>query len=160
MRVYRNFAALILVVFLALANTACPFGGGKNETRNKTLLRATDDFAQAQIEAVDLIRVSRSVDAITDSDVATFKAILQDVNAYNQQAIDLGRQIIGQPDIPLDKQEELLKIIYQISNSLVRLNNAGITRIRDEGKRAAFTAIVMAMQAAASSVTVLLVKKG
>lgn len=151
----RMLIALVLIFQISFAGFC-----GKNETKAKTLARAADDFAQAQISAVNLIKSARDTNLIQDEDVAVLKAILSDINGFNQQAIDLAKGMLNQDPIPLEKQEQLLKVVYQISNAITRLNNAGLLRIKNSEKQAAFSAIVTALQAAATTAITVLVKKG
>lgn len=145
--------ALVLVFDLTMA-AMC--GSGSDPAR--TLAKATDDFAEGQKSAANLLLNAKSTNLVSQEDINEIKPFLQEANSLNGEAIALGKELLANPT-DQTKKERLVATVNLISAALVRANNAGLTRIRDEKTKLAFSAIIAALQAAATSAIVLL-KKG
>lgn len=146
----RRILVISLVVCLAIANTACPFGSSDKDKRIRTLAVATDDFAEGQKSAAKILGDARDKGILTQENINNIKPFLQQANDLNEEAIKFGKQLALNPTDATAK-DNLITTINQISAALVRANNAGLLHIKDEGIRAAFSTAIVIMQAAATS---------
>lgn len=129
----------------------------KSSDPARTLAKAADDFAEGQKSAAKLLANAKTSGLVSGEDINEIKPFLQQANALNDQIIVLGKAFLVDPTNQTDKQK-LIATINLVSAALVRANEAGLTRIRDANTRTAFSAIIVSLQAAATSVVVVLGK--
>lgn len=152
---------ILIALVLVFNITSAEKCGGSNvkDTKTRTLIKATDDFAEGQQSVARLLATARGTGLISGEDVAEIKPFLQQANHLNEQAIALGKKLIASPD-DLNIQRDLVSTINGISSILVRANDAGIFRIKDPKTKASFSLIIATMQAAiTSAVTILNIKE-
>ena len=150
----KKILALALLVCLVGISTACPMTG-KTDSRTRTLAKATDDFAEGQKSAANLFATAKANGTISQEEINEIKPFLVQANELNAQAIELGKKLIASPDDPAVK-DQLVTTINLVSAALVRANNAGLLKIKDQKLRIAFSTVVVALQAATTSaITVL-----
>lgn len=143
-RKITNILALVLVFNLAFA------GMCSRDNRTKKLSKAVDDFAEAQVSVANLFAKAKENGTISQEAINEIKPFLQHANDLNEEAIKYGRTLLKNPT-DTATQSVLVDVINQISSTLVRANNAGFLRIKNEGVRAAFSALIVVMQAAVTS---------
>lgn len=139
----------ILIGLVLVFNISFAAICGKNQ--KATIAVATDDFAEAQISAANLLVNARNTGLISQEDINEIKPFLQQANDYNAKAIEYGRSLAKDPTNTTTKND-LIDTLNQISNVLVRANNAGIFRIKDPALRSAFSALIVVMQNSATSI--------
>lgn len=149
----KCFIVLLLIFSLTTAGMC-----SKGSDPARTLAKATDDFAEGQKSAANLLLNAKTTNLVSQEDINEIKPFLQEANSLNGEAIVLGKGLLASPT-DQTKKERLVATVNLISAALVRANNAGLVRIRDEKTKLAFSAIIASLQAAATSAIVLL-KKG
>lgn len=150
----RSISVLILLSIL-IPLSAC--GGETDKVR--ALAKAEDDAAVAELGITDLIGNMKQSGLLSQAQVNQFKVPLETFNNLNIQAIGIAKTL-ATGEIPVDKQAQLLQIISLASQAIVDLNNKGTLHIKDPAKQAAFNALCVAMQAAITTVIVILNTKG
>lgn len=151
-RKITNIVALVLVFNLSFA-AMC----NKEDSKTRTLARATDDFAEGQKSAANLLLNAKNSGLMSQEDVNEIKPFLIEANDLNAEAITLARDFINNPN-NLTAKEGLISIINRISASLVRANNIGLVRIKNKETQVAFSAIIIAMQSAVTTAIIVLKK--
>lgn len=130
------------------------FAGMCDKGARKTISTATDDFAEAQVSTANLLATAKTNGLVSQEDINEIKPFLLEANTLNDEAIKYGRQLSSNPTDATAKQN-LIDTLNRVSAALVRANNAGLTRIKDPATRAAFSGLVVTMQAAATSIIVI-----
>lgn len=152
MKFHQIKISIALVLVLTIC-TACPFGGSN---ARKTIATATDDFAEAQISTANLLANAgpNGSKLITQEDINEIKPFLLQANDLNAKAIEYGKNLSKNPN-DTEVKDKLITTLNQISSALVRANNAGFLRIKDPNLRTAFSALIIVMQNAATSIIIL-----
>lgn len=141
----KKLLALVLVYCIGFAGMC-----NSKDPKTRTLAKATDDFAEGQQSAARLLANAKTTGLVSQEDINEIKPFLQQANDLNAQAIEFGKKLLADPNNQF-LQKDLVTTINQISSVLVRANNVGLFRIKDEKTRIAFNTIVAMMQAAATS---------
>lgn len=155
---YKNKTKYLLT--LPLLYVISFAGMCNSDSKVRTLAKSEDDLAQGLKSTATLIKEAEDTNLLTKEDVREIKAILTSVSDANGQAITLAKSFSSLTDIPADKKQQLLNLVSFASKELVRLNAEGALRIKDPDKKAVFSALVLAMQSAVTSVVVTLNLKG
>lgn len=158
MRITRTKKILAVVLLFNIS-----FAGmcGK-EDRIRTLAKGSDDFAQALKSTGELLQNAKSTGLISQEDVNEIKPFLQEAAKGNDEVIAYAQKLITNGDINNpSEQDELVNRINEISQTILRANQVGLTRIKNEQTRAAFSLLVATMNATITSVinTIRTVKK-
>lgn len=148
----KQISILLTLVLLVGITTACPFGGSKNAKKIST---ATDDFAEAQQSIARLLASARDSKLISQEDINEVKPFLQEANRLNGEAIAYGRKLLKNPN-DVATETDLIETINKISAVLVRANNAGLFRIKDQNTRNTFSTFIALMQASATTIVTII----
>lgn len=142
---------LVLVFTITFAGMC----GGNKDSKSRTLAKATDDFAEGQKSAAKLLATARDNGTISQEDINEIRPFLLQANDLNAEAIQYGRKLLTTPD-DQELKNQLVNAINSISATLVRANNAGLLRIKNQELRASFSAVIVTLQAAVTSAIVVL----
>lgn len=151
-RVRKQFLVLATISFLIISNAG--FACKVNNDKARTLAKAADDSAQAQISITNLIKTARDAGWVSDNFAKEAKVILQDINKLNDQVISLAKTLATESTIPPEAQGDVLKLLGQISTQVQNLNNMGLLHIKNEQTKLAFSGFVLALQSAITTVVI------
>lgn len=154
MQIYKRKTSILLGLILVF-NISFAALCGKGDTRTRTLAKATDDFAEGQKSAARILANAKDTGTISQEDINEIKPFLLQANTLNAQAIEYGKKLLTTPDDQTMK-DQLVTTINSISTILVRANMAGLLRIKDAKTRAAFSAVIVTLQAAVTSAIIVI----
>jgi hypothetical protein len=155
--IHKKILVTIILTSMALSVSAC------GDDRLKSLAKAEDNFAQAQLGVANLLAKAKQEGLIDEGSLSRVKATLQEINSLNAEAIRVTKEIAANNasgEIPPDSQAQLLDITKKLSEALVRLNTNGSLAIKDPAKKLAFNGFIIALQGAVASAIVAVTKKG
>lgn len=152
-----TYILAFIILISSIGSLAC------NESTFKKVAKAEDNLAQGLKSTATLVKDAKDSGVLSQPDVDLLKAILAETANGNGEAITLAKSIYTQykdNPIPIDEQAKLLNAISSVATQLVRLNNEGVSRIKDPAKRVAFSALIVAMEGAVTSIVIALNIKG
>lgn len=126
----------------------------------RTAAKAENVTAQSIKSIATLVKSMQDTGQITAAQALQIKGPLSDVNQANGIAIQATKDWLnaGAPSDP-SSQARVLDALAKLSSALAKLNDAGLLHIKNPDSRAAFGALIVAIQGAVGSVVIILVKK-
>lgn len=144
------FGLAFVLLFISMG-FAC-----NKEDKTRTLAKAEDDIAQAQLGVAKFLADAKSTSTLSQEDIDAIKPFLIEVNNANGEAIRITKELLANPSA--EKKAQLLAAVNVVSGSIIRLNTAGTLRIKDPQKRLVFNGLVTALQGAVSAAVIVLIK--